>query len=482
MRGLFDDTIAATATSPGRAAVALVRVAGPDAFRILHSVCPRLAGATPPERSQQLLPIEHPETGEVLDRALVTVFVAPASYTGDDTVEISTHGGLLTPQLVLAALYAAGARPAEPGEFTRRALFNGKLDLLQAEAVLDLIDGRSPALHRAAINQMERGLSRRVEALRRSILQVEGLVAYSIDFPDEDEPPVPASRILEATAEVQSSIEALLRTAPEGELLREGALVVLAGRPNSGKSSLFNALLGLERSIVTEVPGTTRDALESQLTLDGYPFRLVDTAGLRVTDDTVERIGIEVARRYLAAADLVLFCAEAGRDLDAEEAEFLAEVRYDRVLLVRTKSDLVRGGSASAVPGRARWNDAAGGERASLEALDSRPPAARITLPTSVNTGFGLPELKDALIGRAFGGLVGEMSEAPLVTRARHAHALRAAAGELEDFRRAMDEGVPMELAATHLRSAVGCLEGLIGIVTSDDVLGEVFGAFCVGK
>ncbi|HYJ79695.1 MAG TPA: GTPase, partial [Longimicrobiaceae bacterium] len=297
---LGTDTIAAIATPPGRSAVALLRVAGPGALDALRRVAPALEGAPEPRRPR-LLALVHPETGELLDRGLATWFPAPGSYTGDDSVEITTHGGVLTPQLVLDALLAAGARRAEPGEFTRRAYLNGRLDLLQAEAVLDLIDGRSRALHRAAVHQLERGLSRRLAELRDALVGTEALIAYTIDFPDEDEPPVPPERVRAAAHAVLGRLDALLATAPEGELLREGALTVLAGRPNSGKSSLFNAMLGAERAIVTEIPGTTRDALEATVTLDGYPFRLVDTAGLRATADRVEGMGIDVARRYLAA-------------------------------------------------------------------------------------------------------------------------------------------------------------------------------------
>ncbi|HEX7241826.1 MAG TPA: GTPase, partial [Longimicrobiaceae bacterium] len=303
---LLADTVAAVATPPGRGAVALVRISGPAALDVLLRLAPGLREA-PPARAQRLVRLAHPDTGELLDRGLAAWFPAPGSYTGEDTVEISTHGGLLTPQLVLDAALAAGARAAQPGEFTRRAYLNGKLDLLQAEAVADLIDGRSPALHRAAVHQMERGLSRRVEELRAALVEAQALLVYSIDFPEEDEPPVPPARVRAAAEEVLRRVDGLLATAPEGELLREGALVVLAGRPNTGKSSLFNALLGTERAIVTDVPGTTRDALEATVTLGGYPFRLVDTAGLRATTDRVEEIGIEVARRYLAAAQVVLF-------------------------------------------------------------------------------------------------------------------------------------------------------------------------------
>ena len=448
----FADTVAAIATAHGRGAVALLRVSGPQALDVLRRVAPGL-GDEPAPRVQRLAALRHPETAELLDRGLVTYFPAPGSYTGEETVEITTHGGVLTPQLVLDALLAAGCRPAEPGEFTRRAYLNGKLDLLQAEAVLDLIDGRSRALHRAAIHQMERGLSRRVEELREAIIGAEALIVYSIDFPEEDEPPVPPARIRAAAEDVLARITRLLATAPEGELLREGALTVLAGRPNSGKSSLFNALLGTERAIVTEVPGTTRDALEATLTVDGYPFRLVDTAGLRETADRVEGIGIEVARRYLAAADLVLFCAEAGRPLEPDEAAFLDGVDPARTVLVRTKAD-----------------DGEQGIGTAGEVLVSAP------------NGAGLEGLRQILLHRAFGGILGEPGEAPLVTRERHARALRAACDEVQGFLDAQASGIPMEYAATHLQAAASALEDLVGAVTVDDVLGRVFGDFCVGK
>ncbi|HEX6042642.1 tRNA uridine-5-carboxymethylaminomethyl(34) synthesis GTPase MnmE [Longimicrobium sp.] len=455
---LPSDTIAAIATPQGRGAVALLRVSGPDALGVLHRIAPGIGEVRP--RAQRLTALRHPESGELLDRGLVTYFAAPASYTGEDVLEIATHGGVLTPQLVLDALLAAGARAAEPGEFTRRAYLNGKLDLLQAEAVADLIDGRSRALHRAAVHQMERGLSRRVSELRDAVIGTEALIAYSIDFPEEDEPPVPPARIQASARDVIARIESLLATAPEGELLREGALTVLAGRPNSGKSSLFNALLGTERAIVTNIPGTTRDALEASVSVEGYPFRLVDTAGLRETGDVVEGIGIEVARRYLQAADLVLFCVEAGRSVDADEAAFMADIPADWLVLVRTKSDAHADALADA----------------------DREMTDAVTVEVSAATGDGIAELRRALLRKAFGGILGEPGEAPLVTRERHARALRAARDEVAAFLDAMDAAVPMEFAATHLRDAVAALEGLVGAVSVDDVLDRVFGSFCVGK
>lgn len=452
----FEHTIAAVATAHGRGATALVRISGPEAGTVLRRLCPALH-VLPQPRLQQLLAVHHPDTAELLDRCLVTRFAAPGSYTGEDVVEFSTHGGVLAPRLVLDAALAAGARPAESGEFTRRAYLNGKLDLLQAEAVLDLIDGRSRALHRAAVHQMERGLSNRIQELRAAIIDAEALLIYNIDFPDEDEPPVPPARIRAAAEAVLQRMDALLATAPEGEMLRDGALVVLAGRPNSGKSSLFNALLGTERAIVTEVPGTTRDALEASITLEGYPFRLVDTAGLRVATDPVEEIGIEVAHRYLRAAHLVLFCAEADRPLHEDELHFIAELEPARTLLLRTQADRSHASCGEAVPFLAAFS-------------------------LSAHTGHGLPRLKAALLQMAFGGILGETGDAPLLTRERHARALRHSRDEVRSFLSALECAIPMELAAVHLRAAGGALEDLVGVIDMEDLLDRVFGQFCVGK
>jgi tRNA modification GTPase len=443
------ETIAAIATAPGRSAIAVIRVSGPDAMAAVASLT---AEGLPAAREQRLRRLRHPRSGQPLDRALVTCFPAPGSFTGEDVVEIAGHGGVLAPQLLLDAVLAAGARLALPGEFTSRAYLNGRLDLLQAEAVADLIDATSPAFHRVALHQMERGLSRRVDELRASLLEIEALIAYSIDFPAEDEPPVAPERIRGAAVGAIERMERLCATAPQGELLRAGALTVLAGRPNAGKSSLFNALLGRERAIVTEVPGTTRDAVEALASIGGHPFRLVDTAGLRETADRVEGLGVEVARRYVDAADVVVFCLPAGTAADAGERALLARGDPRRVV-VRTKADLV--GEAETGPG---------------------------DVAVSATSGTGLDRLGELLVRRAFAAGGRTEEEAPLLTRERHVRSLRAATVELGRFLAALDGAVPVELAATHLRDAVEELEGLIGRVEGDEVLERVFGSFCVGK
>ena len=382
-------------------------------------------------------------------------YEAPASYTGEDMLEVTCHGGALIAQLVLDAVLATGARPAEPGEFTRRAFLNGKLDLTQAEAVLDLIEARSPAMHRAAVLQLARGLSARIEELRDELIGLQGLIAYDIDFPEEDEGPIPPERIDEAAADVLRQLEGLLALAPEGELLRDGALTVIAGRPNVGKSSIFNALVGFERAIVTEEPGTTRDAIETVIGVDGYPFRLVDTAGLREGAGHVEGLGIEVARGYLDEADLVVLCVEADRPPGTDEVAFVEGLAAS-VVVVRTKADVTSGSPEGDL-------------------------GSGLELPVSAHMGTGLPELRQVLLERAFAG-VRDREETPIVTRARHVRCLERARDDLVAFRTTRREGLPAEISGTHVQDATLALEELLGAVTHEDVLHRVFSAFCVGK
>ena len=399
-----------------------------------------------------------------MDQVLATLFPGPGSYTGEDLLEISSHGGALVPQLVLDAVLAAGARPAAPGEYTRRAYLNGRVDLLQAEATADLIEAASPALAHVALQQLERGLSRRIELLRAQFIEAQALIAYDIDFPEEDDGPLDPARLDAVLVTLAGELEDLLALAPEGEMLREGALTVIAGRPNAGKSSLFNVLVGFERAIVTEHPGTTRDAIEAVVGVEGYPFRLVDTAGLRDEAGDIEGIGIEVARSYLSRAEIVLFCVEDGRPLDREEQEFLSGVSTGpasgRAILVRTKTDRLAD--------RASGPD--GGVNRGL-------PEVRF----SSVTGTGVTRLRELLLEAAYSGLRAEV-EAPLVTRRRHVRALEDARADVEGFEAARTAGLPPEIAATHLQDATLRLEELLGVVTTEELLDAVFSTFCVGK
>lgn len=444
--------------------MAVIRLSGPGSTSVLRAVCPELSQDLEPRRATLTRAVD-PDTSELLDRVMVTVYRGPRSYTGEDMVEISSHGGWLSPALVVDACLRSGARRAEPGEFSRRAYLNGKMDLLQVEAVLDLIEGKSRALHGAAIHQVERGLSDRIAALREGLISLEARLVHHLDFPEEDDPPTPVSEIVSESESLERAMEGLLRTAPEGELLREGAVVVLAGRPNTGKSSLFNALLGQDRAIVTEEPGTTRDALEAVVSLGGFPFRLVDTAGIRETSGRVERLGIEVAWRYLKGADLILLCVEGRRPLSQEELDFLAEVSGTPVVLVRTKADL--------------------GSSAELAAEDPGQPDEDLVareLTVSVVSGFGLDGIRDLLPSLVYGGLVALDADVPVLTRERQTRAVRRALDELREFRDGLESGLPAEVAATHLRPAETELEELMGVIPREEILDRLFREFCIGK
>lgn len=451
MTDLLDDTIVAVSTAPGRSGTALLRVSGPRALEVARALG---SPALEPRRAT-LVEVCSPR-GEPIDRALVTFFPGPASFTGEDTVEISSHGGLLVPHLIHDAAIEAGARPAFAGEFTRRAFLHGKLDLIQVEATQDLIDATSPASHRAAVYQLEGSLSARIDSLRTALLELRALLAYDIDFPEEDDGPISAERVEIAAAACRAQIEALLEHAPEGERLHAGVTTVFAGAPNAGKSSIFNNLLGSQRAIVTEQPGTTRDAIEADATIGGYPFRLVDTAGVRADPGDVERVGIEVARRYLGEADIVLLCIERGRGWSEEERALADEAASGGadVIVLRTKADL----------------HSVDGDESRFESL-----------AVSTVTGVGIPELRDRLVERSFGGLRRSRTPA-LVTRARQARGLRKALAAVREFSDVLVAGHPAEIAETHLADATIALEEIIGVTDVEDLLGAIFESFCVGK
>lgn len=432
-------------------ALAVLRLSGSGAHRVAERV---LSGKLGPERHAVLRGL-HDRAGVRLDDGIVIRYDAPRSYTGEDSVEIICHGGRVTPARVVAAMVEAGARPADPGEFTRRAVLNGKLDVLQAEAVNDLIRAESGAGAALALDQLDGGLSRRLEALRDRILDLEALTAYEIDFPEEDDGPVEAKRIEAATREAIAAVRQLLATAPKGELIRHGALVVIAGAPNVGKSSLFNAILGRRRALVADIPGTTRDALEAVVDTSPVPLRLVDTAGLRETTDLVEQMGVSVAREYLERAHAVLACG------DSDEAVRLA-IEATRTLTtapivgVRTKSDLPS---------------------------EERSGSGADVFRVSAVTGEGIETLIATVSQSVADGNGGGDEDTPIVAHARYRGVLQETLRELEAYQAARAaQAVPATVSAVHLREGVRALETLIGAVDVDDILARLFSSFCVGK
>jgi tRNA modification GTPase len=447
------DTIVAVATAPGRGAVGIVRLSGPRALEIAAR-CVRPMPAA--DRSLYTCTIHTTDDPtHILDRGLVASFRAPRSYTGEDVVELQVHGGRYVPDRVAVALVGAGARPAERGEFTTRAVLNGKLDLVQAEAIGALIDARSSAEHRMALHGLSGALTREIAVLREHILATEALLAYDLDFPEEDDGPVSRDQVRAAAIRAHDTVLRMLATAPAATLGRDGALVVLAGPPNAGKSSLFNALIGEARTIVSDEPGTTRDAVEVMLDTEPWPLRLVDTAGLRDADGTAERLGIEVSERYLRHANVVVACEESPTALDAVRAT-VARLTQAPIVGAWTKSDLRPGDVA---------------------------PSAPDTFLVSAATGDGVDALRAGILATVLAARETPDATTPAITSARQRASLELARAELEAFLAEWESGtLPVPVAGTHLRAATAALDEIIGTIGTEEVLARVFSSFCVGK
>jgi len=435
------DTIAAISTPPGEGAVALIRISGPGGPAILRGI---FQPGFPVPRRATYGKIH--DGGRVLDQVLVTVFPGPASYTGEDMVEIGCHGGILLAASLLELVLRSGARAAEPGEFTHRAFLNGKIDLTRAEAVMDLISARTPLALRAAAEQLQGRIGEEADAIRAGVLELVAHLEAFIDFPEEGIDPATGDALQEKMAAALGRIDGLLSTASSGRVLREGVRVAIVGRPNVGKSSLLNHLLGIERAIVSPLAGTTRDTIEESACLRGILFRLTDTAGLRETADPVEREGVERAQRTLERADLVLHV------FDATE-EFQEPVLREREILVANKADLVA--EAAALPANA--------------------------LRVSAKTGAGLPRLIEAMIRETCGQHL-SASDSLAAVNARHKALLESAKASLARASSLLASGSPPELTAIELRDALDAVGRITGAADTEEILGEIFGNFCIGK
>ena len=446
-----NDTIAAIASAPGRGAVGVIRVSGPDVPRIAQAIL----NVVPEPRLAQVADFRS-SSGEALDRGLALYFAAPASYTGEHVLELQGHGGALIMDLLLKRLLELGCRMARPGEFSERAYLNGKIDIAQAEAIADLIDAGTTAAARAAVRSMQGEFSARINALQAQITELRTLVEAAIDFPDEELEFLPGSVLGRSMANILSGFESITAAARQGALLREGLNVVIAGKPNAGKSSLLNQLVGDEIAIVTDQPGTTRDVLRQHVHLDGLPLNLIDTAGLRATADVAEAEGVRRAWNELDRADRVLYILDAAADEPLDWRAELEELPPGvPVTLVFNKIDL------TGVAPRAD------------ESHD--PPQVFL----SARTGEGLPLLREHLKTRA-GYLSGDCGA--LSARRRHLDALRRAQSCVVQAAQTLRTMRAFELFAEDLRRAQLALGEITGEFTSDDLLGEIFSSFCIGK
>ena len=459
--GEHHDTIAALSTPAGASGIAVVRLSGPEAVAVARSVFEAPTGDSGEWRHRRLYHGRIVDRGQVVDEVVCGVMRAPESYTGEDTVEISCHGNTLVVTRLLNLLFARGARSAEPGEFTKRAFLNGKMDLIQAEAVADLIHARSELQRRVAHEQLAGGLSARINELADGMLELLANIEVNIDFIEEGIETLDYEAAAATLEAHRASLDALLEGAALWKPFHEGYKVVLAGPVNAGKSSIFNRLVGEGRAIVTEVPGTTRDVLREPIVLEGLLFIVQDTAGLRGTDDRVEKIGVGRAESAVGEADVVLFVVDASQPVPADVATRLARLDPTRALVVANKIDL-------------------GEDAAVQEVLGCHPELALVRV--SATNGDGLDALARAMIERVGRHGLDWIARERVVVNARLAQLLGTARAQIDVLDKNLRARQPLELLALDAREVLGCYETATGKRYTDDLLGTIFSRFCIGK
>ncbi len=466
----IDDTIVAIATPIGEGGISVVRVSGRAALDVAQKIFQPVSGtlvADMPTHTAHYGYVCDPATDEAIDDGVLTVFRGPKSYTGEDTAEISCHGGLVPTRMVLGAALRAGARLAEPGEFTKCAFLNGRIDLAQAEAVQDIIRARTDEALRVARRQLDGVLSTRIRMLREEMIGIMAQIEAAIDFPEDVadlQPTYIAASIRDAVAHVSG----LLSTADKGKIFREGIQAVIAGQTNVGKSSLMNALLRESRAIVTAVPGTTRDIIEESLNIRGIPVRTIDTAGVRETDDVVEKIGVDKAREMIDTADIVLVVLDAARGFEPDDEAILRGLGGRKVIVILNKSDLVRESDLVELEGRIRYW------------LKENLSAELTIVKTSAPMNEGILELEAAIADMVLAG--GISTDGALVSNARHRHSLEEALSALEQALGTAESGTPLDFISIDLRSAVDALGSITGETVAEDVIDRIFSEFCIGK
>lgn len=451
-----EDTIAAISTAYGEGGIGVIRVSGDGAFDVVR----KLFTGKLKDREMVYGHIKDPSTGDVVDEVMVCGFSGPKSYTAEDVCEIQCHGSVVSLKKILSLCLDNGARLAEPGEFTKRAFLNGRLDLSQAEAVIDLIRSRTEKTFEVALDQLQGGFSEKIKSIRKRLVDVLVDLTVNIDYPDEDIEEVTYDKMDSGLTEIRDEIRKLLDTADTGRIMREGLRISIIGKPNVGKSSLMNALLKESRAIVTAIPGTTRDVIEEDLSIGGIPVILTDTAGIRKTEDTIEKIGIEKSKEAFNRADLIIFIADLSRELQDEDREILEAAKDRKVICLMNKADLDK--------------------KLDEEELRKPLPGA-VFIEASVTNDQGITELENTIKDMVYGGEVSQRSSL-IVTNARHEALLKEADKALTDAISSIELGEPLELIEIDVNQAYSSLGLIIGEEVGDDIINEVFRRFCLGK
>ena len=456
------DIICAISTPAGVGGIAVVRLSGKGVKEFVERFLSYTAAKSAGLSVRRATFCTLHDADEIIDEVVVTWFAAPHSYTGEDVVEIGCHGSLYVQQRVLQLFMDNGARLAEPGEFTMRAFLNGRMDLSQAEAVADLIDSRSETAHRLAISQMRGGYSKELETLRQQLIDTAALLELELDFSEEDLEFVSRDRVSGMVSDLKSRVERLVNSFQTGNAIKHGIPVAIVGRPNVGKSTLLNALLGEERAIVSDIPGTTRDTIEETVVVEGFTFRFIDTAGLRQSSDTIEMLGVERSREALKHASVVLYVVDSDCEDEVYEAAKMLDAESQSLIVVRNKMDCIED-----CPNPKQHSRISDLQNANVSLI-------------SAKTGLGLDELKRLMV-ESVQKHIGEQGDV-LLTNARHYEALCRVLSALDEVRKGLDAGLTPDLVVIDLRDALYHLGTITGKVSSDDILSSVFSRFCVGK
>jgi len=458
---MYDETIAAISTAPGEAGIGIVRISGPQAIDILDAIFEPKRRESIKEFGQRKMVYGFVLDGkERIDEVLAVYMKGPGTYTAEDVAEIDCHGGIVPSRKILEMALKNGARLAERGEFTKRAFLNGRLDLTQAEAVMDLIGAKTDKSYEIALDQLEGGLSKKVRSIRNKLLTMLAKIEVGIDYPEEDIEDITFDEILKLELSVESDVRELLKTADTGKIMREGLQTVIIGKPNVGKSSLLNALLQEARAIVTNIPGTTRDVIEEHLNIRGIPVKIVDTAGIRETEDMIEKMGVERSKAFFNKADLIILVLDAGEAIRKEDREIIEYVKDRKAIVLVNKTDL-----------KVKISD----EEIKTLLGD------KAIIKTSLLNGSGLKELEDKIVEMVYSGEIFQRGDA-LVTSVRQKRALEMALKSIADAIKITHEKLPYDFIEIDIKNAYAYLGEIIGETVGDDIIDKVFSEFCLGK
>lgn len=461
----IDDTIAAISTPPGTGGIAIIRVSGGRAIEIIDEIYKNPKGKKLKEVKSHTIHYGHicsfnTDKHEIIDEVMVSVMKKPHTFTKEDIVEINCHGGIVASQNILEQVLNAGARLADPGEFTKRAFLNGRIDLAQAEAIIDIINSKTNIGLKSAVTQLEGSLSERIFSIREELVHIVAHLQAAVDFPEEDIEELSEKKLLESIENIMMKVENLIETANMGKIIREGLSTVIVGKPNVGKSSLLNALTGEKRAIVTEVPGTTRDIIEEYVNIKGVPLKIIDTAGIRETIDIVEKLGVEKSKEFIGYADLVILVLDASRPVDENDQKIFELIKNKKTIVLMNKMDLEN--------------------KINFQDIDEKFRDCAV-INSSILKGLGLDDLESRIKEMFYTGKV-SINDDIVITNTRHKDSLMKARKNLEESMKALKTGMPLDMISIDIGNSIESLGEIVGLTVSEEIIDRIFHDFCLGK